>query len=246
LPLQDSHYGGNHPEKIKMRALTFLLLSILSYTVGAEERADLLVREDFFAAVLQNDRVRFEKGMQRANDFLAKEPNNAQMMVWQGVGLFMSARYAFENGDYQKGQALQQQGLSRMQQAVDLAPDDPNVLVARGAALINSSRYMPEQAGRPLVKLGVSDYEATLKIQQPIFGELSSHSKGELLLGLADGWIRSGDLDKARHHFETMASDPTLKDSVYESKARAWLDGKPESKTREFFQCSGCHKVTAD
>jgi hypothetical protein len=49
-------------------------------------------------------------------------------------------------------------------------------------------------------------------------------------------------LERAMRRAEAMlAPDPTLRGTVYESKARAWLAGRPEAATREFFQCSGCH-----
>lgn len=229
---------------------TLIAMLACSLTLGtaavAEVRPDVLVREDFFAAVMLNDQDRLEAGMKKAEEFLEKDPNNARMIVWQGAGQFFNANFAFRKNDFKTGQALQQQGLARMQQAVDLAPNDPAVLVARGAALINSSRFMPPQMGRPLAAIGVADYEKTIQVQKPVFDKLSTHSKGELLLGLADGSIRLDQLDKAQAYFTTMSTDPTLKGTVYERKALAWLEGKEESKTQGFFQCSGCHKTAAE
>jgi tetratricopeptide (TPR) repeat protein len=231
-----------------MRIALTLLICIYAVSIPAiaEQRPDTIVREDFFAAASANDPVRLDAAMKKVEEFLAKDPTNARMIVWQGVGQFFGASFAFQKKDYQAGQELQRQGLARMQQAVDLAPTDAAVLVARGAALISSSRYMPPQAGRTLAEIGVRDYEKTLEVQRPTFDKLSTHSMGELLLGLADGSIRMGNLDKARSYFEMMASQSTLQGSVYENKARAWLSDSPESKTREFFQCSGCHKSAAE
>jgi hypothetical protein len=218
---------------------------VLGRTAAAQESADVLVREDFFAGIMLNDMARFERGMKKAEEVMQQEPNNAEMMVWHGAGLFFRAGMAFRNSDFQSGRTLQSQGLARMQQAVDLAPNNVRVRVARGAALLNSSRYMPPQAGRPLAETGVSDYETTLEIQKATFDSLSTHSKGELLLGLADGWLRIGNAEKARGYFEMMSKDATLQGSEYERKGAAWLAGAPESKTPTFFQCVGCHKTEA-
>ena len=75
--------------------------------------------------------------------------------------------------------------------------------------------------------------------QEPRFAELGVHPRGELLTGLADGWSRLGNNDKARGYFERIATE--LKGTVYEQKAKAWLEDKPEAKKPGFFNCSGCH-----
>jgi hypothetical protein len=229
----------------RMAIVSWSVVLLLGQPALSQESADVLVREDFFAGIMLNDMTRFERGMKKAEEVMEQEPNNAEMMVWHGAGQFFRAGIAFRSGDFQSGRALQAQGLARMQQAVDLAPNNVRVRVARGAALLNSSRYMPPQAGRALAETGVGDYEKTLAIQMADFDSLSTHSKGELLLGLADGWLRVGNADKARGYFEMMSKDATLQGSEYESKGRAWLAGAPESKTPAFFQCVGCHKTVA-
>ena len=65
------------------------------------------------------------------------------------------------------------------------------------------------------------------------------HPRGELLTGLADGWSRLGNNEKARGYFERITTE--LKGTVYEQKAKAWLENKPEAKSPGFFNCSGCH-----
>jgi len=131
------------------------------------------------------------------------------------------------------------QGLAEMEQAVNLAPSNVAVLIPRGASLISASRFTPPQFAKPILETGVGDYEKVLKIQEPTFARMSAHSKGELLMGLADGWNRLGNTEKAKQYFTKMKSE--LPGSVYERKAQAWLENRPESKAAEFFNCSGCH-----
>lgn len=91
-----------------------------------------------------------------------------------------------------------------------------------------------------MLATGVGDYEKTLEIQQPYFKDLSAHARGELLLGLADGWNRPGNTEKAKGYFERMAAE--LGGSVYERKAKAWLSGASEAKAPDFYNCTGCHR----
>lgn len=62
---------------------------------------------------------------------------------------------------------------------------------------------------------------------------------GELLTGLADGWNRMGNPDKARTYFDRIVTE--LSGTVYEQRAKAWLENKPEAKSPQFFACTGCH-----
>jgi len=219
-----------------MKAICVLLFTV-SIAI-AQQRFDMLVREDFFAG-MSGDSARFEKAMKVTEETLAKDPNHAEAKVWHGSGVFFRAGQFFQKGDFQQGMTAWDQGLAEMEQAVNLAPSNVAVLIPRGASLISASRFTPPQFAKPILETGVGDYEKVLKIQEPIFARMSAHSKGELLMGLADGWNRLGNTEKARQYFTKMKSE--LPGSVYERKAQAWLENRPESKTPEFFNCSGCH-----
>jgi hypothetical protein len=214
------------------------LLLLMTGLVWGQQRFDMIVREDFFAGFAGNKEA-FARAMRTTEDVLAKDPNNAEAIVWHGAGILSSSGSAFREGDTQAGMKLWQQGLAEMEQAVRLAPDAPGVVIPRGATLITASRLVPSNLSETILKTGVSDFEHVLKLQDPRFTELSTHARGELLTGLADGWSRLGDNDKARAYFERIAKE--LKGSVYEKKANAWLEDKPEAKSPAFFNCSGCH-----
>ena len=126
-----------------------------------------------------------------------------------------------------------------MEQAVRLAPSNVAVLIPRGATLITATRFLPSELGKAPLQTGVSDFEQVLRLQEPRFSQLGVHPRGELLTGLADGWSRLGNDAKAREYFERIATE--LKGSVYEQKAKAWLENKPEVNSPGFFNCSGCH-----
>jgi hypothetical protein len=204
----------------------------------AQERFDMLVREDFFAGI-QGDSARFAKAMKVTEDTLAREPKHAEAKVWHGSGVLFRAGQEFARGDYQNGLVSWENGLKEMDEGVGLAPSSVGVLIPRGASLIAMSRFAPPDVAKPILETGVGDYEKVLKIQEPMMARMSAHSKGELLIALADGWNRLGNAEKAKQYFERILSD--LKGTVYEQKAQAWLQNKPESKSPEFFNCSGCH-----
>ena len=104
-----------------------------------------------------------------------------------------------------------------------------------------SSRWRGRRRPRravPLLKLALEDYEHTLALQETVelLPELSSHAKGELLFGLAEGWARAGDQQKARDYFTRLTREAV--DSGRTPYAQAWLDGKPPASPG---RCVGCH-----
>jgi tetratricopeptide (TPR) repeat protein len=206
-------------------------------TTAPSERFDVAVRADFFAG-FQGDAARLERAMARCDEELARNPNHPEALVWRGGGLLFQAGTAFQQGDFQKGMELWQRGLAEMNRAVSLAPDDVAVRIPRGATLFEVSRHVPPAQGAPLLKLALEDYEHALQLQEKAghFQRLSAHAKGELLFGLAEGWARAGDHQKARDYFTRLTRDAA--DSGRVEYARAWLDGQPPASPG---RCTGCH-----
>jgi hypothetical protein len=221
-----------------------LWLSAAGYAVTQQsplasppQRFDFAVRADFFAG-FQGDAARFERAMARCNQELATNPDHAEALVWRGGGFMFLAGESFQRGDVQKGMELWQRGLGDMNRAVSLAPDNVGVRIPRGATLFEASRRAPPAQGAPLLTLALSDYEHALQLQEKAgyFATLSSHAKGELLFGLADGWARAGDQHKARLYFTRLTKEAA--DSGRTTYASAWLDGKPPASAGT---CVGCH-----
>jgi len=130
-----------------------------------------------------------------------------------------------------------------MAQAVELAPNNIFVRARRGVVLISASRSvsMPAAIAKPLIQSAVQDFEKVLEVREKeqTLSQRSLHQRGELLTGLADGWNKLGNPDKARSYFERIARD--LKGTVYEEKAKTWLENKPEAQAVDYFACTGCH-----
>lgn len=216
-PVNDTYYKKLRSVKNVMRyrnskafiLMLFVMIQLVvlgplfSKTQGAqnqagEKRFDYLVRGDFFAGI-SGDRVAFDRAMKLCEDTLAKDPKHAEAMVWHGSGRFFLAGEAFKTGDLSKGIELRQRGAKEMNEAVILQPNNVAVLIPRGATLLEASRYNPdaEQAKNEL-QTAVTDYEKVLILQKAYFNSLSEHARGQLLLGLADGWSRLGNAARSK------------------------------------------------
>ncbi|MBI1853653.1 MAG: hypothetical protein HYR85_25220 [Planctomycetes bacterium] len=201
-------------------------------------RFDMKVRDDFFGG-FAGDAAALERGMKTCEDALAKDPGNAEAMVWHGSGLVFESGTAFKKGDQPKGMELWVRGLGEMDKAVALQPENIGVLIPRAATLLAIAQYEPRaDASKALVEKAVGDYEKVLQKQEPYFGSLSVHSRGELLVGLGLASHELGRTDKARAYFQRIRKECAGSD--YDDLAKGWLDGSSKPAL-ESYTCQGCH-----
>ena len=221
-----------------MRISTSILLAVAATCAitALADRFDLKVRTYFFAGFAGN-RESLTPGLKMCEAALSADPKNAEALVWHGGGEYYLAGQAFQKGDTQKGMELAGLGMKEMDEAVALAPDSVGVRIPRGAVLLTAAHHMAPEMARQLIEKGVSDYEHSLELQASNFDRLGTHPRGELLFGLADGYSRLGNEEKARAYFERIENE--LKDTPYARRAATWMATKslPVSETG----CIGCH-----
>jgi tetratricopeptide (TPR) repeat protein len=205
----------------------------------ARRAAVRLPRARRLLAGVAGDEARLNKAIELCERALEQNPAHAEALVWHGASLLVRASRAFQNGDMATGGPLVARGLKEMTDAVTMAPDNPGVLIPRAAVLLEATKGMPPDMARPMLESAVQNYERVLEIQAPTFNTRGDHAKGELLFGLAEGWSRLGDTDKARKYFERLIADaPT---SGQTPKAREWMATGVVPKSNGA-SCVGCHK----
>ena len=204
---------------------------------AAQERFDMRVRNDFFAGFAGNQEA-LDRAMKLCEEELAKNPGDAAALVWHGSGVFFESRNYFRSGDRAKGVEFWERGLGEMDKAVKMGPDSLSVRIPRGAVLLTAARVLPDaDRARPLVEKGVGDFEHALEIQKPYFDTLGTHQRGELLIGLADGYARLGKDDQAAAFFERIRT--ALPGTAYAASAEKWLATKTLAPREA--GCLGCH-----
>lgn len=107
--------------------------------------------------------------------------------------------------------------------------------------LVTYSRFVPNADERAaMLARVISDYEEVYRQQKPYFDKLSSHSRGELLFGLAEAYLRSGDAEQlAKAHALLKLA---LNEKGYAQEANTWLQAPADAKPATFaHRCVGCH-----
>ena len=226
---------------MKNMTISLAAVLLLAGSLLAQRPPELRTAGRDLLGALNGDTERFERGMQVLDSLLAKYPNDPEVKVLHGNGVFARSGQAFQKGDMQNAMKLWQSSLDEMAEAVKMAPDNIYVRARRGVLLMSASRAMPAAMAGPLTKLAVEDFEKVLETREreQTLAQRSTHQRGELLTGLADGWNRMGNAGKARGYFERITRD--LKGTIYEEKAKAWLGDKAEAKAADYFACTGCH-----
>lgn len=213
-----------------------IVLVVGSGLLMSQDRFDYRVRNYFFAG-FSGDTASLEKGMKICEDALAADSQNAEALVWHGSGVFFESGQAFQKGDSQKGMELWRRGLKEMADAVAMAPDAPGVVIPRGAVLLTASQRVPPEMALQLIQTGVQDFEKAYQLQGPDLTRLGIHPRGELMIGLADGYSRLGEQDKAQQWFERIEKE--MPGTPYAKSAATWLETKSLAAAQA--GCLGCH-----
>jgi len=215
-----------------------VLISAMATSLLAQ-RFDNLVRADFFAGY-RGDSARLARGMATCEQALAKDPADAPALVWHGGGLLFLSGQRFREGDWRGGLEMQNRGLKEMDDAVALRPDSLETLIPRGATLLASAPYFPDDgSARPILLKAVGDYEKVDRLQGAVAVPRAAHSRGELLGGLAVGYRLLGDRDNATKYLQRIVAE--LPGTPYAAKANEWLARPGDVKKTDRF-CLGCHE----
>jgi non-heme chloroperoxidase len=202
------------------------------------ERFDMKVREDMFAG-FDGDEAAFKRAAALIDRTLAADPHHAEALTWRGAGRLFLAGQAFGRGAFAEGLRLQTEGLVDLERGVALEPDAPGTRAARGpvlmiyaAALRRHDRALADR----LTATAIGDFEFMVERERSRWNGLAAHDRGELLGGLAQGWLQIDDPAKAAPYLERLIAE--LPNTPY-AKAAAERRADPASKAA--LTCLGCH-----
>ena len=206
--------------------------------VRQAERFDMKVREDMFAG-FDGDETAFARAMALVERTLAQNPDHAEALTWRGGARLFQAGQAFGRKAFAEGMRLQAEGLADLERGVALEPNSPGTRALRGPVLmIYAAGLRPHDRALAdrLTTTGIGDFEFMVAREHPRWPGLAAHDRGELLGGLAAGWLQLDEPVKALPYLERMIAE--LRNTPY---AKAAAERRADPGSRAALTCLGCH-----
>jgi tetratricopeptide (TPR) repeat protein len=224
----------------KRHLLLYTICAVLGFANGfvrGNERFDHEIRPLMFAG-FGGDQEALERGLRICEEAIGRNPKHAEALVWRGSGLFFLSGQAMRAKDFNKGMDLYTRSMKDMDLAVELEPDNVGVRIPRGAVLLTAASSMDENPIREtIIRKALSDFQHTHDLQASYFASLSTHSRGELLQGLANAYRLLGNKEKASEYYARVAKE--LAGTPYAQRAEKYL--ATGSLTARETACIGCH-----
>jgi tetratricopeptide (TPR) repeat protein len=199
------------------------------------------VREDTFAGFMADDMVRFERGMQKTQEYIKEDPNNMAAVNWLGAGTVYRAVRAFDAGDEATGDRLFGEALAMMDRAAAAAPNDIGIHATAGGTLIVFAPRLPERHYRAAVERARSHYATVYKAQEAQLDQFPLHFKGEALAGIAEAEFRMGNHEAANTYLNKIAAG--MPGTRYAQIAETWMKSPASVTKTDRLACQSCHEA---
>src|SRR5215471_7177266 len=140
---------------MKITIVSLVITFLLTGAILAQQPPDIRTAGMDLLGALNGDMEKFERGMKALDSLLATNPNDPNVKVLHGNGVFARSGVAAQKGDMQSAMKLLQAGMDEMAQAVEIAPDNIFVRARRAVVLISAARSgsMPPAMAKPLLQL---------------------------------------------------------------------------------------------
>jgi tetratricopeptide (TPR) repeat protein len=140
--------------------------------------------------------------------------------------------------DAQAARSRFAQGITEIDRAVTLTPDDVEIRSVRGVLMLPLSRQLPPPFPERMLERAREDFQRIFDLQAGQIDNIGLHPLGELLQALGDIYSRQSRPDEAEKYYRLAESK--LTGTEYARRARLWLQTR-QPLTPEQTSCIGCH-----
>jgi tetratricopeptide (TPR) repeat protein len=207
---------------------------------AAQERLDHNhMRTDLFGAAA-GDQAAIERLVTLTSKALEQNPDHAQALAWHGATLMITGMLNLGSStrDAQAARSRFAQGITEIDRAVTLTPDDVEIRSVRGVLMLPLSRQLPPPFPERMLERAREDFQRIFDLQAGQIDNIGLHPLGELLQALGDIYSRQSRPDEAEKYYRLAESK--LTGTEYARRARLWLQTR-QPLTPEQTSCIGCH-----
>ena len=219
---------------------TFLGLASAAFAQQPRLTLHWLVREDIFAGLLANDRVRLEKGAQTLDRVASYYPES-QVVAWRAGVEMMRAIWAHEEGkteDFRRHYSLAITYFDRCRATAGQENAAIPEIFEGGIYVVISDR-LPESLRPGAWERTYQAYKRLNAMEAPRLDRLPVHMRGEVVAGLAVATQRTGRT--AELPAALAAVREKLPNTPYSRAADRWI-ADPASATKVRMACLTCHE----
>jgi len=201
---------------------------------------DWLVREDIFAGMLDNDRVRMEKGLETLNA-VGRHYSEANVFAWRYATETVKAVWAHEAKDSVEFNRHYGLALTYLDQSRKSVTGETAAIpeIFEGAVMVVMADRLPEVLRKGAWERCYKAYAKLDELQGGFLDKMQMHMKGEVLAGLAASAFRTGREEELIKTLERM--QVSLAKTPYALVAKKWAD-EPESRSKVKMACISCHE----
>ena len=225
------------------KVFAFIALLITAALASAQKPAGINVytwtREDIFAGLIAGNFEQLDSGMKKLDDILKQTPNDPDAMAMKAGGLTALAVRDLEKGDTAAFNRQYDEAIRLLDSAYKIEAKSIGVNAVYGGVTLYNYTKLPEQRRPHALQMARRSYNFLYTAQEKGLEKLPLHLKGEVLAGVAEAELRSGNTAQAQVYLKRMIE--TLPDTPYARRAQQWL-ATPESVAASGrLICQSCH-----
>jgi len=232
-----------------MRQLSLLLLAAACLAADTQSpeppladkrlRVETLLREDFFAGLLDDDLDRLARAEKNIELLLEQRPNDKPtLLALKGGVAMLRAVRAHEAKHSEEFERKYAQALDILAEAKKAGPEDIRVAAITGGMYAMLADRLPESKRAKAWSTSYDSYKTLWKNQSAAIEKLPLHLRGELLGGLAQSAQRTGRTKELSSWLDKIQA--AAPDSPYARMAARWKED-PKAAATERITCLTCH-----
>lgn len=177
---------------------------------------------DFVQAAEGNDEAR-KRLIATCERAISADAEHAEAIAWRGAGKMFEAGAASSSGDFGAAMSHVTAALTDLERARTLEPENPGVRIVAANMLLNLAKNHPiESMATGYARQGIEDAKAALSKLYDNWDKQPADVKGQLLMGVAEGYAKLGKTVEARDWCNRVLG--AVPGTSWAERAQAWID----------------------
>src|SRR4030095_2213513 len=196
-------------------------------------------REDIFAGLIAGNFEQLNAGMKKLDEILGQNPNDPDALAMRAAVLSALAVRDLDKGDTAAFNRQYDEAIRLLDAAYKTDPKAIGVNAVYGGVTLYNYDKLPDQRRQHALQMARRSYNLLYTAQEKALENLPLHLKGEVLAGVAETELRSGNTSQAQTYLKRIVE--TMPDTAYARRAQQWLTNPNSVTATSRLVCQSCH-----